>query len=260
MNIPTYQDVIEEASFWRRTNDLADLRKAEAILRAGMGAHPYALPIGDELVLVLEKQGRDDEALALLRRLMQQHQNGGEETLARFGRIFKKRGEKQLAEGAFAMAESSFLESEQHYHRAFEKSRGIFPRINELSVRFLRASIRAYLEKQPGYEGNRGEHTSAELLQSVLSDANKMLNDPNFWGERKTDDHIWLPATRAEACFLLGEWENSTTGYRDAIEKAQGAKFYHDCMAGQVKLLLAACARMGITVPTPLNNPETFFA
>ena len=78
MKIPTFQDRLRDAEFWRKTNELAELRRAEQILREGMADHHYALPLGDELALVLEKQGRDAEALELLKELERRHQNAGE--------------------------------------------------------------------------------------------------------------------------------------------------------------------------------------
>ena len=250
MKIPTFQDRLRDAEFWRKTNEQSELRRAEQILRDGMAHHHYALPLGDELALVLEKQGRDAEALELLKELERRHQNAGEETLCRFGRIYKKRGDRQLDAGGFAMAYPNFEESERYYHLAFEKSHGFYPRINELTVRFLRASIAAVTDKAA---------LAAPLLQSVHAGAKQMLADPDIWRERRSDDAIWSAATQAEAHFLLAEWTNAEQAYRVAMTKAAGNKFYFDCMASQVKMLLDACHRLNITPPRPLTEPALFF-
>lgn len=121
MKIPTYQDIIDEAASWRKTNIPDDLRRAEQILRQGLRDHPYALPIGDELALVLETQGKDDEAIQLLKELGHRYRDAGEETLCRFGKIYKKRADKLAAAGNPAAAIPQLLESERYYCRAYEK-------------------------------------------------------------------------------------------------------------------------------------------
>lgn len=250
VKIPTYLDVIEQARVWRKSSSLEDLHTAERILRSGLEQHPYALPIGDELVLVLEKLGRDDEALAMLRKLETQFRDAGEETLCRFGKIFKKRADSKNASGSPAAAISHLIEAEKYYERAYEKSYGFYPRINQLTLRFLRAALLAQM-------GQTEEAQS--LLAVVREDAQKILIDPALWKQRLPDDDIWIEATRAETHLLLGDWTTAAQAYQEAVQLAGENQFYFDCMSRQVSMLLDAYRNLQIIPQGDLANPEAFF-
>jgi hypothetical protein len=243
-------DVLSQAEFWRKTNAHADLEKARDILRDGFREHPYALPIGDELVLVLEKLGDDEAALHTLKDLEHRFKDAGEETLCRFGKIYKKRSDRQMAAGLLAAAFPSLEESERYYGRSFEKSRGFYPRINELTVRFVRAAVARALDRRADADS---------LLRDVQQNAAAMLLDPTVWVSRKIDDNIWIPATRGEANVLLGVWVDAAAGYGEAIRQAAGQLFYRHCMHGQVKLLLDACQMLDIRPEGPLTDPDILF-
>jgi len=250
MPLPTYHDILASAEFWRKTNTQADLEKARDILKAGFLEYPYALPIGDELVLVLEELGDDKAALQVLKDLEHRFKDAGEETLCRFGKIYKKRADLQVAADLLAAAFPSLEESERYYGRAFEKSRGFYPRINELTVRFVRAGVARAL-------GLQGEKDA--LLRDVQQKAEAMLVDPTIWVSRRTDDNIWIPATRGEANVLLGRWAEATAAYREAVRQSAGQLFYRHCMHGQIKLLLDACSRLGFVPEGPLGEPDVLF-
>ncbi len=250
--IPTYHDVLEAADFWRSTNTEADLVRAEQILRDGLKKHRYALRLVDELALVLEKQERDNDAFQLLQDYGERLKDVGEETLARFGKIYKKLADQQIGQGHYAAANPKLEESERQYALAFDKSTGFYPRINQLTVRFVRAGVAMVLGKRDLAYG---------LVQSVRDDAHALLANPALWMGRKPDDHIWIPATQGEANVLLGNWPAAESAYAEAIRQAAGKKFYHDCMRDQLKnLLLPALKRLDLTIEKPLNDPDAFFA
>jgi len=249
--IPTFHDVIEQARVWRNSNRPEDLQAAERILTAGLEQHPYALPIGDELVLVLEKQERDEDALMLLRKLETQFRDAGEETLCRFGKIFKKRADRQIKKELPAAAIQHLMEAEKYYERAYEKSYAFYPRINQLTLRFLRASLLAQLEKAQEAE---------TLLAEVRADAKAMLTVPELWKQRSPDDHIWAEATRGETHLLLGDWTTAEQAYQEAMRLAGPSQFYYDCMASQVTMLLNAYGSLQIEPQGAITDPRTFFA
>ena len=244
MKLKTHQSVIDEARVYRGENTPDALREAERFLREAMKQHPYALAIGDELVLVLEEQNKDDDAEALLNELQKLFPDPGEETLCRFGKIFKKRGFRRLEEGNPSAAYAAFRESEQKYGLAFDTSLGFYPRINQLTMRFVAASLLQELE-----DGDR----SAMLLDSVRADCEGMLKslDDRVWRSRLDDDHIWKEATIAELHVLVGNWRKAESAYREAMRLARGQQFYFDCMRDQVTILLAG------TSDSKWLSPET---
>lgn len=255
LDIPTYLDVLADARFWRATGagDAPSLVDAEQILRRGMADHPYALPLADELALVLEKQGRDDDARRLLDDTAERYRDAGEETLCRLGKLFKKLADKQLLRGetGLAAAVPTLIESERQYGLAFEKAGGFYPRINQLTVRLVLAGVLKVLGKEAEAE---------RLVQSVREGAAKLLADPQAWLRRKPDDHIWIPATQGEAHALLGAWGAAEVSYLEAVRQAGGKKFYHDCMRDQLAhQLLPAYHRLELPVTGRLADPHAFF-
>lgn len=242
--------MIKQARDWRFRGSHEDLETAERSLRAGLEQHPYALPIGDELVLVLEKLGRDDEALALLRKLENQFRDAGEETLCRFGKIFKNRADSRIEKNSHAAAISHLIEAEKYYERAFEKSFAFYPRINQLTVRFLRAALLSQL-------GQSDE--AAKVLSDVRADAARMLIAPELWRTRLHDDDIWVEAARGETYLLLGDWATAEQAYREAMRLAGESQFYYGCMARQVAMLLNAYGSLKIASHGAIARPEAFF-
>ena len=251
MKIPTYQDVITEArNCYRESGRPIDLPRAEQILRQGLIDFPYVLPIGDELVLVLEKQNRDDDAMALLEELKGRFRDSSEETHSRFGKLFKKQADR-LAEKHPAAAISAFLEAERFYGLAFEKSGAFYARVNQLTAMFLRAAAEQRLDRRAD---------ANELVQRVRREASLMLLDPHVWKSRLADDAIWLPATQGEVYLLLADWQKAADAYNEALRAAASQKFYCDCMKSQVQMLLTAHRTLGEIPAGPISDPEVFFA
>lgn len=250
MRIPTYQDVINEARTYRVSNTLADLRHAELILRKGLRDHVYALPIGDELVIVLEKQNRDQDALNLLKELENRHRNISAETLCRFAKLLKKEANRLAKGGNPAAAIPKLAEAERYYGRAFEKSNSFYSRINQLTTRFVRSALLMQINQKL---------ESEQLLREVREDAAHMLTNSSVWQAQLNDDDIWIPATQGEVNLLLGRWNDSANAYSEAMQLAKGQTFYSVCMKDQVKMLLEAYQKLKIDPTGPLADPELFF-
>jgi hypothetical protein len=250
VRIATYLDVLNEARTWRATNTPEALRNADEILRNGMEEFDDALPLGDERVLVLKNLGELDQATQLLRELQGRFKQIGEETLSRWGSILKLRATLALKEGGLGAAESYFRESEDYYGRAYEEHRTFFPRINQLTVRFVRASIAKLL----------GQRDWTRLLASTEADALVMLSESRVWKHHKGDDNVWSPASRGEACMLLRKWPEAETAYAEAMQAAGGKQWYFDCMANQIRdILIPAFDRLQIPFEGRLAQPDQFF-
>jgi hypothetical protein len=250
MRIATYVDVLNEAKAWRATNTKDALHKADEILRKAMEEFDDALPLGDERVLVLKGLGELDKATQLLRELESRFKQIGEETLCRWGSILKLRANLALKEGGLGAAEYYFSESERYYARAYEEHHTFFPRINQLTVRFVRAGLAKEL----------GNSDATKLLQFTETDARNMLSDPTIWKPRKADDNVWSPASRGEACVLLRRWAEAEAAYSEAMHAAGVRQFYFDCMGSQIRdVLIPAFARLQLSFEGKLAQPDLFF-
>jgi len=251
MKIRTHLDVLKQASVWRDENSVPARKTAHDLLVSGLKEFPEALPIGDELVLVLKKEKRIDDAIVLLEQLNRRFRQIGEETLCRWASIHKLRAMERMGSKAYAQAIMDCEESEKFCARAYEQHHSFYPRINELSVRFLRAAL---------LEALQHSEESLALLALVDADLRKMLADPIVWTPRKSDDEIWSRATRGEALFLLRRWDEAESAYGEAIRGAGDKKFYSDCMADQLeKMLNPAMNLLGIPIGGKLANPNDFF-
>ncbi|MGL4465107.1 MAG: tetratricopeptide repeat-containing protein [Planctomycetia bacterium] len=257
MKIPTYLDALQEAAALRRTDPSPEnLEAARTILETAFQVYPHALPLGDELVLVLEKMGRDSDAAQLLNELARRFGDKGEETLCRLAKLYKKRAGWPPAAGGEAAAYNALKESEALYARAYEKSYHFYPRINELSVRFLRAAVSKMLLKSTAAAN---VDDPAALLDDVAAKADELRNDPAAWKPRLDDDHVWIPATRGELLILLDRWEEAAAAYLEALAKAGGSKFYYKCMKDQAAKLMQAAVVLGRRPVGGLADPEAFF-
>lgn len=242
---PTFRDVLLQATAWRRENTPDALDRARKVLTDAVEQYPEALPLGDELVLVLKQQRDYDEAIAQLRGLERRFKHVTEETLCRWGSLFKSRANQRLAAGGLSEGLRDLADSERYYGRAYQEHHTFYPRINELTVRFVRAGLTR----------------AADLLADVEAKAAEMLADATVWQPRKADDLVWSAASRGEACVLLRRWADAEKAYGDAMHLAAGRRFYYDCMRDQlVGVIFPAFERLGLTVEGKLTDPAAFFA
>jgi len=252
MPVPTFQDVLKQATAWRTENTPDALERARLLLFEGVEEYPESLPLGDELVLVLKQQKNYDAAIDLLRVLERRFKHVGEETLCRWGSLLKARANRALAAGGTGEALNDFAESERYYGRAYEEHHTFYPRINELTVRLVRAGLTKEIGQAQQATG---------LLADVEERAAELLADAAAWQPRKPDDAIWSAASRGEACVLLRRWPAAEAAYGEAIRLAAGRKFYHECMRDQlVGVIVPAFDRLGLAIEGRLADPAAFFA
>jgi tetratricopeptide (TPR) repeat protein len=243
---------LTQARLWRASNTRPALEQARELLVRMRARYPYVLAVAHELILVLEKLGDVDGAVRELEELERTFPSLDEETLARGGRLYKTLAARTAGDKAGLGRAVCLLETaERYYHRAFEVRKGFYPRVNELTVRFLRAGKLAALGNVP---------EAQKTLREARSEAREMLEDPTVWESRRDDDVVWLPATRGEIAFLCGDWSAAEAEYGKAKRAANGKVFYFRAMRDQLRLLAAACEKLNITPLGPLSDPDAFFA
>ena len=241
----SHHEDLEKARNWRFAQTPESLRESRALLEHMRSDYPHVLAIGHELILVLEKMGELDRAIQELQNLEQVFPKLDEETLSRGGKIHK-----MLATTAPGGQAVDHLKKAEEYYRRAGETGGFYPRINELTVRLLRAAKLAEL-------GN--ESDAQKVLHCVQKDALEFLNTEG-WIARKSDDNVWLPATQGEAAFLAGNFAAAEAAYINARAAANGKVFYLRSMQEQLKSLCDAFKKLNIPVSGPLTQPDTFFA
>ena len=251
MKITTHIDILAEAKQWRTDNSERTRAEAIAVLKTGMLRFADALSLGDELVLLHKENGDLDKAIELLRTLERRFRQVGEETLCRWGSVLRLRANQELAGHAFGAAMNDLKEAEAYFARAFEEFGTHYPRINALTTRFARAGL-ARLMKE--------EAASNNLLQSVEKDSENFLADASIWSRLKPHDNVWAPASRGEACLLLGRWDDAEAAYTEAIRAAGTEEFPRHSMAKQIReTLIPAFHNLGREIQQELANPDAFF-
>ncbi|TWT63738.1 tetratricopeptide repeat-containing protein [Rubinisphaera italica] len=250
ISIPTYRDVVAQAHGWWKSKSTQVLEHSESVLKKGLEEHPYAIPLIDELALVLEKQGKDQEAHELLLMAKSNFEAASEETLCRFGKLHKNRAVKLIGTKPSTAAIPELEKAENYYRMAYEKSHGHYPRINQLAMKFLRAACL----KQPGKDSE-----SANLLKQVQQDAEHMMKTVEMWQYNHENDLLWITATHGEAYLLQQQWEASGAAYQKAVELTGGHSNIIKVMYDQAITLLNACYEMKITPTGLLSQPDQLF-
>ena len=149
--------------------------------------------------------------------------NLDEETLCRWGRLFKDRGDDYLelpgaVSNRFApnrdMAIEFYRKSLEKYDQAYRIRFGYYPGINKATLLLIVGSLKAAADRSGGRPLDRNLLESEEL-------AGKLLESRASWRVDHPDDEtIWHPATAGEAHLLRQEWTQAADLYREATEGA----------------------------------------
>jgi len=220
------------------------------LLRHLRGQFPHALPIGNELVLALLEQGKEDEALKDLRELEAQFQVLDDEAYCRFGRYFKNKGMEALEAKQLPRAVSSLVEALHYYRLGYGVRANHYPGINAAAMLFLLAV---------GAREQGHSTPSMEYLEQATALARELLDNRPGWPTLWPDDNIWMPATAGEAELILGNWEAAADQYRHALEQKNLTAFHRQSFGLQARRLLDGWRRLGTMPGSPLDRPDDVF-
>jgi tetratricopeptide (TPR) repeat protein len=138
------------------------------------------------------------------------------ETLCRWGRLWKDRGDRQFDQhGDCPGARSCYREALRFYQRAFDQERNYYPGINVVTLSLLL-----------GEEG-----AARSLAQSIFERVDALPRD-------STAETVWRLATAAEAALVLGRWERAADLYRSAITHSKCQPHNRESMQRQVQRIL----------------------
>lgn len=227
---PSFEVPLRAVRPWVRGDDAA-AKAAIEVLRHLRGRYPFAIQVGDELVLGLLQVGDVEAARAELRLL--EHEFKGqfdEETLCRFGRLHRDFGDTFLSPppGDYRRARAAYDAAWDWYYRAYGIRRGHYPGINVAALYLLRAWV-----------GDPAQR--AALVASAVQTAKDLLADRKNWPADLPDDAVWHTATEGDAALLLGDLDATCRRYREALALAD-QPFYKRSIGKQVHRLRTALA------------------
>jgi tetratricopeptide (TPR) repeat protein len=196
---PSHHPLLAIAWGWARQGG-DDLRHAIELLTQlrQRNRYRYVLALWQELAFALKQAGEREDALRLLGELEAEFPTLDEETLCRWGGLFKQDGHEALrGTGGATVAERCYQNALEKYERAYQLRRDPYPGINVATLWFLRAGLAREL----------GRTTEAADDQArARAVARELLADRSRWPKRLPDDNIWMPATEAEAALFLERW------------------------------------------------------
>jgi hypothetical protein len=261
---PSYHAPLELARALNRSGDQAKRTKALTLLEGLSLRYPHVLAVGQELVLALIECGESDRSELALRALEITFANLDEETLCRWGRLFKDRGDDYLdLPGAVSnrfppnrgRAAEFYRKALEKYDAAYRIHSGYYSGINKATMLLIIGSLKAQQTGQaPGASPPRALLESVEL-------AGKLLEHRGSWKTDQPDDEpVWHPATQGEAHLLRCEWAQAAALYREALGARKISHLARESMRRQMDRILLAFRNLGIAIPPPFDDAATFFA
>jgi tetratricopeptide (TPR) repeat protein len=251
-----YHDAFRKAREWRNADSPAAIAEARDALLRLRADYPDVLEIRIELIDLLRHTDDLHEAIREFHDVVERFPKLDDETLCRGARIHKHLADRAIRRGALESALAELKKAEEYYHRAFECRRWFFAVMNVLTVQLRQAEVCAELERTDP----KREPMAQRMLARVRSRARDLLQDPTVWDERVDDDHIWMPASRAEVAFLAGDWDATVAAYKNAEDAAGNhQEYYVQIMQRQYRIISNAYQILGVRPPGDLGDPETFF-
>jgi len=207
---PSYVVVLADPKKRAQSRQEREVDAAVRDLEALCKMYPHVVAIEQESALAkveLSTLVADNNRRAELRKqadeillpLLSEFQSGDEETLGKLGRRHK---ECAWAINDYGQRESGadrihYERALEYYKRAYDLRRGYYPGINVATLHFLL--------------GNRDEadRVAREVFKKCSTIQPENLPD--------VDERIWVEATRAEACLLLGDYGSALECYSAAM-------------------------------------------
>jgi hypothetical protein len=262
---PSYHQPLNLARALSRSGEEPTRIKALALLEGLRKRYPYVLAVGQEFVLALIECDQHERAEHVLKGLENTFTRLDEESLCRWGRLFKNRGDDylELAAGSassqfvpdFERAEEFYRRSLAKYDQAYRIRGGHYPGINKATLLLLAGSLRARRTGQAP-----GSSLTMELIESVDLAGTLLKNWTSWETDQPEDERLWHPATAGEAHLLRREWAQATARYCEAMEASTITHLARESMRRQVDRIILAFGYLGVSIPPPLGDSDAFFA
>jgi hypothetical protein len=261
---PSYHQPLELARALNRSGEEAKRIKALTLLEGLCERYPHVLAIGQEFVLALIERNQHDRAELVLKALEHSFANLDEESLCRWGRLFKDRGDSyvELPRAVsnrrapnLERAEEFYRNSLEKYDQAYRIRGGHYPGINKATLLLITGSLKA---RRTGE--SPGSPLLLELVESVEL-AGALLGSRASWRtDQPADETIWHPATAGEAHLLRREWAQAATLYREAMDARDINHHARESMRRQVDRIILAFSYLGVSIPPPFDDTAALLA
>jgi hypothetical protein len=247
-----------------RSGEDAKRIKALALLEGLCMRYPHVLAIGQEFVLALVECDQHERAELVLKALENTFANLDEESLCRWGRLFKNRGDDYIelpgsASSRFGRdpqrAEEFYRRSLERYDQAYRIRTGHYPGINKATLLLIVGSLKARRTEQAA-----GSAPTRELIESVELAGTLLKNWTSWNTERPDDERLWHPATAGEAHLLRREWAQAAALYREAMVARTITHHARESMRRQVDRIILAFGSLGVPIPPPFDDTAALFA
>jgi hypothetical protein len=260
LRFPSYHKLLEHAKALTRSVADGSCDRAVELLEGLLRRYPHVLAIGQELVLALEECRRHDRAEQVLRQLEAEFLSLDEETLCRWGRLFKERGDAYARlpwsdPGGLPpdpdLAERSYRMALEKYDQAYRVRSGHYPGINTATLLLVLGALRPLAPgAAPGVEVVRSQERARELLAGR-----------GTWKPELPDDlTVWHPATAGEAHLLLREWAEAADQYGKALRSRDLTPRARASIRRQIERILMGFRNLGVAIPPPFADPSALFA
>jgi tetratricopeptide (TPR) repeat protein len=230
-HLPEPYYALDIARSWLRSGDAALRKESARLLREMRQRYPELLQVGQWYVLALIETGDADKAEAELESLMKELANPDEELLARWGRLFRERGDHYMdlqavqEEAAFlSLALACYRRALTKYKEAACVANGHYPRVNVAELYLIIASIES------------DDALCQRHLRKSRELADALLESKDSWPRRLPEDVIWHLATEAQVYLLLGEPGLACNKYHEVQQRK-------DCRAGHIKAIRGGAQR-----------------
>ncbi len=189
---------------------------------------PYVLDLSQEFALACmeladltddaaKKESYRQQARRVLAQLEQQCPHPHYETLCRWGRFWKDRGDEAWEEKPDSESARQFYEKARgYYDRAFRSSGHYYPAVNAATLSLLVGN---------GEEARRLADETLERLKRVES-------------ERKGEEAVWQLATLGEAWLIQGDVQRATEYYGEALAQPACLPHHREAMLKQLQRIL----------------------
>jgi tetratricopeptide (TPR) repeat protein len=247
---PDYSWPLAFGISWRRTQEASMLESAIELFEKCRVRYPHAPEFGMELALAyLERGKKGDDVKAELTLRNNEGEDGpsDEETLCRYGRLYKDRGDNRLNAGLPNEAAALYELACRWYEKACNVRQGQYPGINRATLLLVRASL------------CDNEMERARLADESADLAAQLISRQEHWPRDYDDDNVWHPATAAESHFLRQEWPLAYRNYLDALQQRNCQAFHRNSMYKQAKRIQSAFEQLEITDFGPLADLREFF-
>jgi hypothetical protein len=256
---PSYHVLLAYATSVSRGGSNDDHPWSIELLEGLLNRYPHVLAIGQELVLALLESGEDDKAADVLEELDRVFTNLDEETQCRWGRLFKDQGDAYVRlpwsgpDGRPPdpeMASVFYKKSLDRYDQAYRIRSGHYPGINKATLLLILGT----LNPPSPNDAPAKELADSEALAAAL------LADRARWPVGYPEDEtLWHPATAGEAYLLRRMWDSAAQQYGEALESRYINAHARNAMHRQVERIRMCFEMLGVTIPSTLGDPKTFF-